>query len=84
MGDGLIDFRGLATHGDRAEKPAGVHLVTASYVGAGEIEEIASERTSFVHAADKEQGLAQLSEHDRMLEDTVPRGEALQHLVQER
>ena len=61
-----------------------MRLVAASCVGAGEFEEAPGERARLVHAADEEQGLAQLGEHECMEEHAASGGHALQHLVQER
>ena len=83
-GFGLVDVQGLAVPGNIAEETAGMRLVTASWVGAGEFEEALGKCARLVHAADEEQGLAQLGEHKLMGEHTVPGGNALQHLVQER
>ena len=49
-----------------------MRLVAASCVGAGEIEEASGKRTCLVHAADEEQGLAQLGEHEGMEEQRRP------------
>ena len=72
VGGGLVDVRGLAMHGDLAEEPAGMRLVAAARVGTGEFEEASGQRTRLVHAADEEQGLAQLGEHERMEDQRLP------------
>ena len=77
MGGGLVDIRGLATHGDVAEETAGMRLVAASCVGVGEIEEAFGERARLVYAADEKQRLAQLGEHECREEHGVPGGNAL-------
>ena len=77
VGGGLVEVWGLATHGALAEESQRMHLVAASCVGAGELKETFGERTRLVHAADEEQGLAQLGEHERMEEQEAPGGHAL-------
>lgn len=70
-------------HGDLAEEPVGKRLVAASCVGTRKFEEAPGQRARLVHAADEEQGLAQLGEHQGMEEQEAPGGHALQHLVEE-
>src|SRR6266540_2709786 len=78
----LVDVRGLAMHGNLAEELAGMRLVTASGVGARELEEAFGLSARLLHAADEEQGLAQPGKHKRMEEHAAPGGNALQRLVQ--
>ena len=61
-----------------------MRLVAASRVRAGEVEQAFGKRARLVHAADEEQGLAQLCEHERREDHGAPGGDALHHLVQER
>ena len=61
-----------------------MRLVAASSLGAVELEEASGQRARLVHAADEEQGLAQLGEHERMEDHAASGGHALQRLVQER
>src|SRR5438132_6600835 len=87
VGFGLLGLRRITTCGGLTEEPVGMRLVAASYEGAGELEEASGKRARLVYAADEEQGLAQLSEHERMVvgeDHAAPGGRALQRLVQER
>ena len=59
-----------------------MRLVAASWEGAGDLDEASGERVRLVHAADEEQGLAQLGKHERMEGHGAPGSHALQRLVQ--
>jgi hypothetical protein len=80
----LVDVQGLALHSNFAEEAMRMCLVAAPYLGTGELEKAASKRARFVHAADEEQGFAQLGEHKRLEDHAAPGGHTLQRLVQER
>ena len=43
-----------------------MRLVATPCVGAGEFEKLSGQRARLGHTADKEQGLAQLGEHERL------------------
>ena len=58
-------------------------LVAAPRMDAVEFEEASGKRARLVHAADEEQGLAQLGEHERMEDHAAPGSHTLQRLVQE-
>src|SRR5262245_48233657 len=83
MGFGGLDLWGITMRGNLAEEPAGMCLIATSCVGTGEIEEAPGQCTRLVHAANEEQGLAQLGEYEGMEEQEPPSGHALQHLVDE-
>ena len=83
VGFGLGNVRRITMRGSVAQETVRMRLVTMPCVGAGEIEEAFGKSTRLVHAVNEEQGLAQLGEHNSVLEYTAPGGKALQHLVQE-
>src|SRR5207249_638275 len=66
VGFGRLGLRRITTCGGLTEEPVGMRLVAASSLGAVELEEASGQRARLVHAADEEQGLAQLGEHERM------------------
>jgi hypothetical protein len=58
-------------HDDVTEETAGMCLVAASCMGAGELEEAFCKGAGLIHATDGEQGLTQPGEYERMAEHTV-------------
>ena len=84
MSCSLLDVWGLAAHGNLTEEPTGMRLVATPCVGAGEFEKLPGQRACLGHTADKEQGLAQLGEHQCLEDHVASGGHALQRLLQER
>jgi hypothetical protein len=74
MGGGLVYVRGMATHGNITKESQSMRLVAASWMGVGEFEEAFGKGARLVHAADEEQGLAQLGEHKRIAEHVASGG----------